>query len=62
MGDWEVSDHRIGGGYEDVEKIAGVPVGFLVIINKDGLAETQKVTYDKPEDLMPFLKQILVTG
>ena len=42
--------------------IAGTPLGFLVIIDKDGHAETQKATYDKSEDLMPLLEQILATA
>jgi hypothetical protein len=43
-----------------ISRIAGVPAGFLVIINQEGEASSQKVDYDKPEDLMPLLKHILV--
>lgn len=45
-----------------ISRIAGTPTGFLVIIHKDGHVETQKATYDKPEDLMPLLEQILATA
>jgi len=45
-----------------VSRIAGVPTGFLVIIHEEGHVETQKATYDKPEDLMPLLERILVTA
>jgi len=45
-----------------MSRIAGVPVGFLVIINRDGHAETHKATYDKPEALMPLLEGILATA
>jgi len=45
-----------------ISKIAGVPMGFLVIINKDGHAETHRATYEKSEDLMPLLEKVLVTA
>lgn len=45
-----------------ISRIAGTPTGFLVIIHKDDHVETQKATYDKPEDLMPLLEQILATA
>jgi hypothetical protein len=33
-----------------ISRIAGIPMGFLVIINKDGQATTHKVDYDKGDD------------
>ncbi len=45
-----------------ISRIAGVPFGFLVIINKDGSAATHRVAYDKPEDLMPLLEKIMASA
>lgn len=45
-----------------ISRIAGTPMGFLVIINKDGHPETHRATYHKPEDLMPLLGRILATA
>ncbi|TQD23904.1 hypothetical protein [Methanolobus vulcani] len=33
-----------------ISRIAGIPMGFLVIIDKDGQATTHKVDYDKGDD------------
>jgi len=33
-----------------VSRIAGIPMGFLVIIDKNGQATTHKVEYDKGDD------------
>ncbi|MDK2832540.1 MAG: hypothetical protein PWQ75_2292 [Methanolobus sp.] len=33
-----------------VSRIAGIPMGFLVIIDKNGQATTHKVDYDKGDD------------
>ncbi|SFM40553.1 hypothetical protein [Methanolobus profundi] len=33
-----------------ISRIAGIPTGFLVIIDKDGQATTHKVEYDKGDD------------
>lgn len=42
-----------------ISRVAGVPRGFVVIIDKQGKATTQKVDYEKQEDLMPILQGAL---
>ncbi len=42
-----------------ISRIAGVPNGFVVIINPDGTAETQKVDYENPDQLTALLTQVL---
>jgi len=41
-----------------VSRIAGVPVGFVLVIAPDGTAKTIQATYEKPEDLLPVLQGI----
>jgi hypothetical protein len=45
-----------------VSRVAGVPAGFIVLIDRDGKASTRQAKYDKPEDLLPHLQEILVAG
>ncbi len=42
-----------------VSRIAGVPRGFLVIIDREGVARTEKTTYEQSEALVPVLQQLI---
>jgi len=42
-----------------ISKIAGVPMGFVLIIDKKGKVTTHQAKYEKGEDLMPLLSTIL---
>ena len=44
-----------------ISRIAGVPMGFIVIINVDGKPETHKADYEKSEDLMPVIEKALAS-
>ncbi|HET9001518.1 MAG TPA: hypothetical protein VFP86_17900 [bacterium] len=42
-----------------ISRIAAVPAGFVVIVDKNGNSTRHKYQYDKPEALAPLLKQTL---
>ena len=39
-------------------KLANVPKGFILIIDKDGNPKIEKTNYEKPEDIIPLLLTI----
>ena len=43
----------------NISNIANVPQGYVLIIEKDGTARTEQAKYDKPEDIVPLLQNIL---
>lgn len=45
-----------------VSRLAGVPRGFLVVINKDGTVETHKAEYEEGADLVPLLQTLLAAS
>ena len=43
-------------------KIANVPRGFVLVIDKDGKATPHQANYEKSEDVIPLLTQLLSGG
>ena len=41
-----------------VSRVAGVPAGFLVVLDKNGRATHHQSRYGKPEEIMPLLTKI----
>ena len=41
-----------------ISRLAGVPLGFIVVLNKDGTTTMHKADYSKSEEIMPLLKSI----
>jgi hypothetical protein len=42
-----------------ISRIAGVPMGFLVVIHRDGKVTTHQAKYECGEDLEPLLRLVL---
>jgi len=45
-----------------ISRIAGAPMGYVVIVHQDGKVETQKVEYDSPEMFEKILANIVSKG
>lgn len=41
-----------------ISRLAGVPLGFLVVINKDGTATTHQTDYANSSEMIPLLQTI----
>ncbi len=42
-----------------ISRISGVPAGFLVIIDKEGVASTQKIDYEKDENILQIVTDFI---
>jgi hypothetical protein len=43
----------------EISRLESVPAGVIVVIDKSGKAKIHRQKYDKPEDLLPTLKDFL---